>query len=49
LLSPLLPLLRQTFGVSYGELGLLTAMPGLSSVVMDIVAAYFLSRSPLLR
>jgi predicted MFS family arabinose efflux permease len=48
LLSPLLPLLRQTFGVSYGELGLLTAMPGLSSVVMDIVAAYFLSRRPLL-
>jgi predicted MFS family arabinose efflux permease len=48
LLSPLLPLLRQTFDVSYAELGLLTAMPGLSSVVMDVIAAYFLSRRPLL-
>ena len=28
LLSPLLPLLRETFQVSPGELGLLTSMPG---------------------
>jgi MFS family permease len=49
LLSPLLPLLRETFHVSYGELGLLTAMPGLSSVVMDIIATYLLSHRPPLR
>lgn len=48
-LSPILPLLRETFHVSYGELGLLTAMPGVSSVVMDIIAAYLLSRRPLLQ
>jgi predicted MFS family arabinose efflux permease len=48
LLSPLLPLLRDTFHVSYGELGLLTAMPGLSSVVMDVVATSLLQRRPLL-
>src|SRR5262245_28371232 len=48
LLSPLLPLLRETFQVSYGELGLLTAMSGLSSVAMDIVATYFLPHRPLL-
>jgi predicted MFS family arabinose efflux permease len=48
LLSPLLPLLRETFGISHGALGLLTAMPGLSSVVMDVIATYLLSRRPLL-
>jgi MFS family permease len=48
LLSPLLPLLRETFRVSPGELGLLTAMSGLSSVIMDIIAAYLLQRRPLL-
>jgi len=47
-ISPLLPLLRETFQVSPGELGLLTAMPGLSAVVMDISATYLLSRRPLL-
>ena len=48
LLSPLLPLLRETFRVSPGELGLLTSMSGLSSVVMDVIATYLLSRWPLL-
>src|SRR5262245_48151203 len=48
LVSPLLPLLRETFGVSPGALGLLTSMSGLSSVVMDIIATYLLSRRPLL-
>lgn len=48
LLSPLLPLLRETFQVSPGELGLLTSMPGLSSVVMDVIATYLLRRRPLL-
>src|SRR5215471_15321365 len=48
LLSPLLPLLHETFRVSPGELGLLTSMSGLSSVVMDIIAAYLLQRRPLL-
>src|SRR5712692_10306993 len=48
LVSPLLPLLRETFRVSPGELGLLTSMSGLSSVVMDIIATYLLSRRPLL-
>ena len=48
LLSPLLPLLRETFRVSPGELGLLTSMSGLSSVVMDIIAAYLLQHRPLL-
>jgi predicted MFS family arabinose efflux permease len=43
-LSPLLPLLRETFQVSYGELGLLISMFGLSRVTMDIIAAYLLSR-----
>jgi MFS family permease len=49
LLSPLLPLLRETFHVSHGELGLLTSMFGLSCVVMDIIATYLLRRRPLLR
>jgi DHA1 family multidrug resistance protein-like MFS transporter len=48
-LSPLLPLLRETFHVGYGELGLLISMFGLSRVTMDITAAYLLSRIPLLR
>ena len=48
LLSPLLPLLRETFRISPGELGLLTSMSGLSSVVMDIIATYLLQRHPLL-
>ena len=48
LLSPLLPLLRETFHVSTGELGLLTSMSGLSSVVMDVIATYLLSRRSLL-
>src|SRR5215468_1576043 len=48
LLSPLLPLLRETFQVSPGELGLLTSMSGLSSVVMDVIATYLLSRRSLL-
>jgi predicted MFS family arabinose efflux permease len=46
-LSPLLPLLRETFQVSYGELGMLISMFGLSRVVMDIFAAYLLSRMSL--
>jgi predicted MFS family arabinose efflux permease len=49
LLSPLLPLLRETFHVSYAELGLLTAMPGVSSVIMDIIATYLLNKRPLLQ
>jgi DHA1 family multidrug resistance protein-like MFS transporter len=48
-LSPLLPLLRETFHVGYGELGLLISMFGLSRVAMDIMAAYLLSRIPLFR
>jgi FSR family fosmidomycin resistance protein-like MFS transporter len=48
LLSPLLPLLRDTFQVSYGELGLLTSAFGLSAVGMDLIATNFLSRRPLL-
>jgi MFS transporter, DHA1 family, multidrug resistance protein len=48
-LSPLLPLLRETFQVSYGELGLLISMFGLSRVTMDVMAAYLLSRIPLFR
>src|SRR5499425_438504 len=48
LLSPLLPLLRETFHVSPGELGLLTSMSGLSSVVMDVIATYRLRRRSLL-
>src|SRR5215468_3958190 len=48
LLTPLLPLLRETFWVSPGELGLLTSMSGLSSVVMDVIATYLLNRWPLL-
>jgi MFS family permease len=46
-LSPLLPLLRETFHVSHGELGLLTAMSGLSSVLMNMAAASFLRYRPL--
>lgn len=49
LLSPLLPLLRETFDVSYGELGLLTSAFGLSAVGMDLIATGFLSRRPLLQ
>jgi predicted MFS family arabinose efflux permease len=48
-LSPLLPLLRETFQVGYGELGLLISMFGLSRVAMDVIAAYLLSRIPLYR
>jgi MFS family permease len=48
-LSPLLPLLRETFQVGYGELGLLISMFGLSRVTMDIMAGYLLSRIPLFR
>jgi MFS family permease len=48
-LSPLLPLLREAFHVGYGELGLLISMFGLSRVVMDLMAAYLLSRVPLFR
>jgi DHA1 family multidrug resistance protein-like MFS transporter len=48
-LSPLLPLLRETFQVGYGELGLLISMFGLSRVAMDIMATYLLSRIPLFR
>ena len=47
LLSPLLPLFRETFHVSPGELGLLTSMAGLSSVVMDLVATALLRRRAL--
>jgi MFS transporter, DHA1 family, multidrug resistance protein len=46
-LSPLLPLLRETFHVGYGELGLLISMFGLSRVTMDVMAGYLLSRIPL--
>jgi MFS transporter, DHA1 family, multidrug resistance protein len=48
-LSPLLPLLRETFQVGYGELGLLISMFGLSRVTMDVMAAYLLSRIPLFK
>jgi MFS family permease len=48
-LSPLLPLLRETFHVGYGELGLLIAMFGLSRVTMDLMGAYLLSCLPLFR
>jgi MFS transporter, DHA1 family, multidrug resistance protein len=48
-LSPLLPLLRETFHVGYGELGLLISMFGLSRVTMDVMAGYLLSRIPLFR
>jgi len=48
LLSPLLPVLRETFHVSPGELGLLTSMSGLSAVVMDVIATYLLNRRPVL-
>jgi MFS transporter, DHA1 family, multidrug resistance protein len=48
-LSPLLPLLRETFHVGYGELGLLISMFGLSRVAMDIMASYLLSWIPLFR
>jgi MFS transporter, DHA1 family, multidrug resistance protein len=48
-LSPILPLLRETFQVGYGELGLLISMFGLSRVTMDIMAAFLLSRVPLFR
>ncbi len=48
-LSPLLPLLRETFHVGYGELGLLISMFGLSRVAMDIMAAYLLSHTALFR
>jgi predicted MFS family arabinose efflux permease len=46
-LSPLLPLLRDTFAVGYGELGLLISMFGLSRVAMDLIAAQLLSRASL--
>jgi MFS transporter, DHA1 family, multidrug resistance protein len=49
ILSPLLPLLRETFQVGYGELGLLISMFGLSRVAMDVLGAYLLSRIPLFR
>jgi predicted MFS family arabinose efflux permease len=49
ILSPILPLLRETFQVSYGELGLLISMFGLSRVAMDLLGAYLLSRIPLFR
>jgi DHA1 family multidrug resistance protein-like MFS transporter len=49
LLSPLLPLLRETFQVDYGELGLLISMFGLSRVAMDLLGAYLLSHIPLFR
>lgn len=48
LLSPLLPLFRELFQVSPGELGLLTSLAGLSSVLMDLIAAALLRRRPLL-
>jgi DHA1 family multidrug resistance protein-like MFS transporter len=48
-LSPLLPLLRETFHVGYSELGLLVSMFGLSRVAMDIMATYLLNRIPLFR
>ena len=48
LISPLIPLFRDVFHVSPGEIGLLTSMAGLSSMVMDVVATYLLSRRPLL-
>ena len=45
LLSPLLPLLRETFQVDYGELGLLISMFGLSRVAMDLLGAYLLPQT----
>jgi predicted MFS family arabinose efflux permease len=48
-LSPLLPLLRETFHVGYGDLGLLISMFGLSRVAMDIMAAYLLKWIPVFR
>jgi predicted MFS family arabinose efflux permease len=48
LLGPLLPLLRDTFHVSYGELGLLAAAFGLSAVGMDLITTHYFSRRPLL-
>jgi MFS family permease len=48
LLGPLLPLLRETFNVSYGELGLLTSAFGLSAVGMDLITTRYISRQPLL-
>jgi predicted MFS family arabinose efflux permease len=48
LFSPLLPLLRDTFDVSYSALGLLTSMFGLSCVSMDVLATYLLSRRSVL-
>jgi MFS family permease len=48
LISPLLPLFRETFRVSPGELGLLTSMSGLSSVAMDLLATELLRRYSLL-
>lgn len=48
LFSPLLPLLRDTFDVSYSALGLLTSMFGLSCVAMDVLATYLLRRRAVL-
>lgn len=47
LLSPLLPLLRDTFDVSYSTLGLLTSLFGLSGVVMDSLATVVVRRKHL--
>lgn len=47
-LSPLLPLLRETFQVSHSELGLLISMFGLSRVLMDVIAAYLLRHRSLI-
>jgi MFS family permease len=43
-----LPVLRETFNVSYSELGLLTSAFGLSAVGMDIITTSYFSRQPLL-
>lgn len=48
LISPLIPLFRDVFHVTPAEVGLLTSMAGVSSVVMDVIATYLLSRRPLI-
>jgi hypothetical protein len=48
LVSPLLPVLRETFAVSYSTLGLLTPMCALSGMLIDGMATVLLQRRSLL-